>query len=250
MSSRTSFLLMTLALFLASAPGQARPSSQTAGQGQSTSAGHPVGRVEIKSLPRPSTWMNAPKDFKMLSDDSFSITASNGTDLFNELGSGAHVGTAPMLVFPADDTFVLTAAVAVEFKKEFDGGFLVVYSDPTHWAKLLFEQGHYGPFSVGSTVTNVNTDGSANADVPGREVFLRVTRAKDVFGFYYSVDGRNWIYIRYFRFPVAGPLKVGFGSQSPIGEQCTTVFSRIHYAPRTASDYWTGEPDAETPKAN
>jgi regulation of enolase protein 1 (concanavalin A-like superfamily) len=250
MPLRTIRILTTLALLLASAPGQAQVSSPIRELGQSTSAATPAGKVEIKSLPRPTTWMNVPKDFKILSEDSFSITATKETDLFNKLGDGAHVGTAPMLVFPADDTFVLTAAVAVDFKKEFDGGFLVVYSDPSHWAKLLFEQGHYGPFSVGSTVTNVNTDGSANADVQGRTVFLRVTRAKDIFGFYYSVDGRNWIYIRYFRFPVAGPLKVGFGSQSPIGEQCTTVFSRIHYAPRTASDYWTGEPDAETPKAN
>jgi regulation of enolase protein 1 (concanavalin A-like superfamily) len=226
---------MLLPLFLALAPGPAPT--------QAPSTAPPAKRIDLAALPRPGAWTNAPKDFKVLSGDSLSITASKQTDLFNEIGSGRHTATAPMLVFPADDTFVLTAAVRVDFEKEFDGGFLVVYSDPDHWMKLLFEQGHYGPYSVGSTVTDVYSDGSANADVAGNEVFLRLTRAKDVFGFYYSLDGKKWIYIRYFRFSASGPLKVGFGSQSPLGEQCTTVFSRIRYAPRPTRDYWTGEPE-------
>jgi regulation of enolase protein 1 (concanavalin A-like superfamily) len=189
--------------------------------------------------------MNEPKDFKILSGDALAITASKQTDLYNELASGKHVATAPMFVFPAEETFVLTTAVKVDFKNEYDGGFLVVYSDPDHWAKLLFEQSHYGPYSVCSNVTDGSSDGSANADVSGNEVFLRLTRDKDIFGFYYSLDGKKWIYIRYFRFPVKGPLKVGFGSQSPMGEQCTTVFSTIRYSPRAVRDYWTGDPDEE-----
>jgi regulation of enolase protein 1 (concanavalin A-like superfamily) len=59
-----------------------------------------------------------------------------------------------MLAFTPDDAFVLTAKVTPDFKTEFDGGFLVVYGDPTHWAKLLLEKSHDGPISVGSSVTN------------------------------------------------------------------------------------------------
>jgi uncharacterized protein len=217
------------------------------GQSPSAPTDRSAGTVEIKALPRPGVWMNAPKDFKKLSDDSFSITASKGTDFYNNAAEGVRVATAPMLLFPADETFVLTTALSVDFKQEFDGGFLVVYSDPDHWVKLLFEKSHYGPFSIGSAVTNGSTDDSVNSDVPGKEVFLRVTRAKDVFVLYYSLDGKKWAYIRYFKFPVTGPLKVGFASQSPTGEQCATVFSKIHYSPRAVRDFWTGEPEAETP---
>jgi uncharacterized protein len=221
---------------------------QALGQVQDKSADSSAEKIVVKALPRPGAWMNTPKNFKILSEDSFSITASKGTDFYNNLADGAHTGTAPMLLFPTEDTFVLTTAVNVDFKQEYDGGFLIVYSDPQHWMKLLFEKSHYGPFSVCSNVTNVNSDGSVNADVPGKEVFLRLTRAKDVFGFYYSLDGKKWIYIRYFRFPVKGPLKVGFASQSPLGEQCTTVFSKVRYSPNEVADFWTGEPKEGTSK--
>jgi len=222
-----------------------QPPSQSSEQVQGKPAVSLTGKIEIKALPRPGAWMNAPKDFKILSEDSFSITASTKTDLYNDVDSGAHTGSAPMLLFPADDTFVLTTAVSVDFKQEYDGGFLVVYSDPDHWVKLLFEKSHYGTFSVCSNVTNGAPDDSVNTDVPGKEVFLRLTRAKDVFGFYYSIDGKKWAYIRYFRFPTKGQLYVGFASQAPVGEQCASVFSKIRYSPKAVSDFWTGEPKSD-----
>jgi len=230
------------------AQAAAQAPSTAPGQAPGTGATHSAGTVDIEALPRPASWMNVPKDFRRLAEDSFSITASKETDLYNNADSGLHVATAPMLLFPADDTFVLTTAVTVDFEREYDGGFLVVYSDPDHWVKLLFEQSHYGPFSVCSGVTNVGTDDSVHADVPGKVVFLRVTRARDLFGLYYSLDGQKWFYIRYFRFPVEGPLKVGFAAQSPAGERSTAVFSKIRYSPKAVGDFWTGEPEAETPK--
>jgi regulation of enolase protein 1 (concanavalin A-like superfamily) len=249
MTSHTIIKAMLLPLILvgaSSAPDRtpAQPPSQAPGQVQ----GKPVsltGKIDIKALPGPGAWMNTPKEFKILSEDSFSITAPTKTDLYNDLGTGAHTATAPMLLFPAEDTFVLTTAVTVDFKQEYDGGFLVVYSDPDHWVKLLFEKSHFGTFSVCSNVTNVNSDGSVNADVSGKEVFLRLTRAKDVFGFYYSIDGKKWAYIRYFRFPLKGQVYLGFASQSPTGEQCETVFSKIRYSPKPVVDFWTGEPKSD-----
>jgi len=77
---------------------------------------------------------------------------------------------------------------------------------------------------------------------------LRITKSKDVFTFYYSVDGQKWQYIRYFKFPSKGGLRVGFASQSPSGEQCATVFSKIIYVPKAPSDFWTGEPAREVTK--
>jgi uncharacterized protein len=232
MSSRTFSTALLLTLFLAWVPcAPGHPSTQA-----------PAAEVEIKALPRRGAWTNAPKDFKRLADDSFAITASKQTDLYNNLDAGTRVATAPMLLFPADDTFVLTTAVTVDFKQEYDGGFLVVYADPDHWVKFLFEKSHYGPFSVCSNVTNGPSDDSVHADVPTNEVYLRLTRAKDVFVLYYSVDGKKWAYIRYFRFPVKGPLKVGFASQSPTGEQCTSVFSKVRYSAKEVADFWTGEP--------
>jgi hypothetical protein len=199
-------------------------------------------QIKIKAVPHFFSWINPQKDYRILSDDSVSITASQKTDLFNDAGSGSVAGNAPMLAFTPDDAFVLTAKVTADFKTEFDGGFLVVYVDQTHWAKLLLEKSHYGPISVGSSVTNTYSDDSVNAVIPGKEVYLRVTKSKEVFTFYYSLDGVKWQYVRYFRFASKGPLRIGFASQSPSGDQCTTVFSKIVYVPKASGHFWTGEP--------
>jgi uncharacterized protein len=241
---RSPLKVMFLPLLLAWAPC-VRGQAPDLAQGKAAAAS--AGTIEVKALPHPGAWMNAPKDSKILAEDSFSITASKETDLYNNADNGSHVATAPMLLFPAAETFVLTTAVTVDFKKEYDGGFLVVYADPDHWVKLLFEQSHYGPFSVCSNVTNGDSDDSVHTDVPARDVFLRITRAKDLFGLYSSFDGKKWTYVRFFRFPVKGPLRVGFASQSPAGEQSTAVFSKIRYSARPVGDFWTGEPEGKTP---
>jgi uncharacterized protein len=242
MPSKTTVTVALLSLVLAWAPIDASRASTL------DSPGPASGEVSISSLPGSGVWTNTPKSFKKLSDDSLSITASKETDLYKNVDDGARVMSAPMLLFPADSTFVLTAAVRADFKKEFDGGFLVVYADPDHWLKLLFEKSHYGTYSVCSNVTNVDVDDTVNGDVASTEVYLRITRAKDVFGFYYSVDGTKWTYIRYFTFPVREPLKIGFGSQSPTGDECATVFSKIRYSTRAVGDFWSGEPEQGAPK--
>lgn len=204
-------------------------------------------QIRIKAVPHFFSWINEQKDYRILADDSVSITASKETDLYNGAKSGAVAANAPMLAFASDDAFVLTAKVTPDFKSEFDGGFLVVYADQTHWAKLLLEKSHYGPFSVSSTVTNIYSDDSVNADIPTNEVYLRVTKSKEVFTFYYSLDGVKWQYIRYFRFPGTVQPRIGFASQSPSGARCTTVFSKIVYVPQASADFWTGEPPKARP---
>lgn len=236
----------------------ARGQSQTASSPAVSSAGE----ITIKAIPHPLSWIketdtppsgqwgvqasnppvSQPKDFRVLSDDAFSITAAKGTDLYNDAGTGAITRGAPMLAFTPDEAFVLTAKVAPDFRQEFDAGFLIVYVDATHWAKLLFEKSHYRQLQVGSSVTDTVSDDSVNADVPGHEVYLRIAKSKDVYTFYYSPDGRRWQYIRYFKFAGKGALRVGFASQSPEGEQCATVFSNIGYVAKAPGDFWTGEP--------
>ncbi len=126
--------------------------------------------IHIKAVPHALSWINRPKDYRILSDDSVSITACRETDLFNDAESGSVAGSAPILAFTPDDAFVLTAKATPDFKSEFDGAFLVIYVDPGHWAKLLFEKSHYGPFTVGSSVTNTYSDDSVNADIAGKDV--------------------------------------------------------------------------------
>jgi hypothetical protein len=95
--------------------------------------------VLLKILPRPCEWINTAKDFKGLAEDAISITASEKTDLYNDLERG----------------------------------------DKDHLTKPFFEKSHCGPFSVCSNVTNGATDDSVNGDISGKEMFLRITRSGD-----------------------------------------------------------------------
>ncbi|MBI1752155.1 MAG: DUF1349 domain-containing protein [Acidobacteria bacterium] len=202
--------------------------------------GQPAASVTLKALPRPLAWMNQPLAFQVLGADALAITAAKGTDLYPS--DGKLNATAPMLLFPADGSFVLTVQARVDFGKEFDGGFLVAYADEQHWAKLLFEKSHYGPPSVCSAVTKGEVDDCVNGDIVGNTVWLRMTRNGDEMAFYDSLDGKRWTYVRLFKVPHQGPLRIGFASQAPVSGQCRTVFSHISYSPKPPADFWSGAP--------
>src|SRR5215475_10800343 len=143
MNARTLSKAMLLPFILAGAScatdrTSMQPPSQAAGQVQGKPAASLTGKIQIKALPSPCAWMNSPKDFKILSEDSFSITASTKTDLYNDADSGVHTATAPMLLFPGEDPFSPTPAVTVIFKQENEGGFWVFYWAPDIGVKLLF----------------------------------------------------------------------------------------------------------------
>ncbi|WLT33555.1 DUF1349 domain-containing protein [Geothrix sp. PMB-07] len=208
--------------------------------GFASETAQPAATVTLKALPRPLSWRNQPKAFQVIGDDGLAITAATGTDLYPS--DGKLNATAPMLLFPADESFVLTVQVKVDFRKEFDGGFLVAWADDQHWTKLLFEKSHYGPSSVCSAVTKGEVDDCVNGDIAGNTVWLRVTRNGDEMAFYDSLDGKSWTYVRLFKFPSKGPLRLGFASQAPVSDQCRTVFSHISYKPKPPAEFWSGEP--------
>lgn len=196
--------------------------------------------VIIDAIPNTMEWINSPKAFEINSNNSISITANEKTDFYHYAGGGYNSSTAPILMFKADDEFVLTAAVEVDFNNNYDGGFLMVYDDTSHYAKLLFEQNHKKEMIYCSCVTNEVADDNIHGTIKKNKVFFRIAKADDVIIFYTSVDGQIWDYVRIFPFVVKNNLKIGFASQSPEGKECTATFSEIEYSPNRVTDFWTG----------
>ena len=64
---------------------------------------------------------------------------------------------------------MFSAALTVDFKHEFDGGFLVIYENEDHWAKLLFEKSYAGSLAVCSVVTNTTSDDTVNTDITAKK---------------------------------------------------------------------------------
>ncbi|NSL87411.1 DUF1349 domain-containing protein [Chitinophaga solisilvae] len=205
----------------------------------SAMAATPADSIQVKGIPHSFSWINTPKSFQV-TDNALTITGAKGSDFFNYPGGNYNVATAPILAFTPDKDFILTVKVKVDFRKEYDGGAIYLMADSTQWLKFLFEFTGDKKMLVCSSVTNTYTDGSNNAFAPTNEVYLRLSKSGNMYGFFYSFDGKAWESARMVNFQPKGPCRLGFSSQSPLGESCTSTFSEISYIPRAYKSNKTG----------
>ena len=171
------------------------------------------------------------------------LQAKKGSDLFTNTDGTEAANKTPRVLFQPAGDFIFSAKVTAGFNKAFDGAALIVFSDKANWAKLLFEFSRTGKAGISSTVAKGVGDDAHHGVREGSEVYLKVLRRKDMFVFYSSPDGKNWSMVRSFGLPAAaaGTVKVGFSSQSPLGDEFSARFSDIKFRNATFKDYWQGE---------
>jgi regulation of enolase protein 1 (concanavalin A-like superfamily) len=204
------------------------------------------GPVTLKAIPSELHWNVRPASFSVQGDDALEIVAPRMTDRFTSpLGDTATHG-APWLLFDSAGDFVLDAKVTVGFRSFWDAGTLVIHADDRHWAKLCFEYSAKKQPTIVSVVTRGISDDSNAIPIDGNAVYLQIARLGHGFVFYASKDGRSWQVIRAFTLTDSAwespaKLRVGFGSQSPSGEGCRTVFSEIRYRAGRVKDWASGD---------
>lgn len=171
------------------------------------------------------------------------LQAKKGTDLYANSDGTKLANKTPRVLFQPTGDFIFSAKVTAGFNKAFDGGALIVISDKANWAKLLFEFSNTGKAGISSTVAKGVGDDAHHGVREGGEVYLKVLRRKDMFVFYTSPDGKNWSMVRSFGMPAAtaATVKVGFSSQSPLGDEFSAQFSEIKFRSATFKDFWQGE---------
>lgn len=186
----------------------------------------------VDGIPGPMNWQNPPLEWKIENHQTLSITGGKQTDWFvSPMGDG-HSDNSPRLLFKPADDFVLSAKVTVDFRSQWDAGVLVLYINDGLWAKLCFENSIEKHPAIVSVVTRELSDDNNSIAISGPSVYLKVAKAGQAIFFYASSDGQNWSIIRAFSLGKSPDLRVGFSSQSPKGDACTTVFSEIRYAPK------------------
>ena len=196
----------------------------------------------LASIPVSLTWKNQPLESTSDAEQQISITTGIQTDWFIDPAGEHAKDNAPIALFvPPDSTFTLQAKVTVEFAASYDAGTLFVYAHDTLWAKLCFEYSPQQQPMVVSVVTRGVSDDCNSVDIKGQSVYLRVYRQSDVLAFHYSLDGHYWHFVRYFSLGNLEQLRVGFSTQSPLGQGCRAIFSEIRYTPRALSDLRNGE---------
>ena len=180
------------------------------------------------------------------------VAAQPHTDIFIDPGGGsadadAAVNAESMLNavtllgdVPEGD-FQLSARVTVGFASTFDAGVLLLWLDERRWAKLCFEFSSAGePMVVSVVCRGVSDDANAFA-VPGRSVWLRVSRVDRVYAYHASLDGTAWRMIRVFVLDdETSRDKIGFEGQSPTGDGCSVTFDDIRFLPKRLADLRDG----------
>ncbi len=196
--------------------------------------------LKIQSIPFKLFWENTPVKYS-IKNNSLTIVAGAKTDMFRDPNVTYNTDNAPKLMFTPDSNFVLTASIDQGFKNKWDGGAIVLKYDSLNWIKFCFEKDYTGRHRVVSVVTKGISDDCNSVEIKGDQVFYKVAKAGNVITLYYSTDNRNWFLIRHLQFELQEPLHVGFLAQSPTGDRCSVIFSRITYRDKKIKDPYTGE---------
>ncbi len=85
------------------------------------------------------------------------------------------------------------------------------------------------------------TDDSYHRAVNSAEVYVKVARSGNIYGFYFSEDGKKWTILRTFRYRRPQGLRIGFYAQSPKGEGMDMHVTDVQYRPEAFKNFYAGE---------
>lgn len=184
--------------------------------------------IEIKGIPGILEWMIEPDSFN-IHNGTVSISAGPGTNMFYAPHGNFNVSNMPKLLFKPDDNFIFSAKACAKHKTRWEAAMLVVYINESYWAKFCFENESSSKNRMVTVVNNEISDDAYSDYVFGDSVYMMIKKEGKQITFSYSSDGKNWVDIRYFRLNSDDTIKIGFASQSPIGNGLTSIFSDINY---------------------
>lgn len=203
-------------------------------------AGGKTASPAIDGVPGPLTWQNPPVQWKIEGGKTLSITAGKQTDWYLSAMGEEPRNNSPRLLFKPTDDFSLSAKVNVDFHSQWDAGVLTLYVNDSLWVKFCLEMTIDKHPAIVSVVTRGLSDDSNSIAINGSSAYLRVTKVGHAIYLLSSEDGKNWSIIRIFSLGDNLDMRVGFSSQAPVGNSCTTTFSEIQYQPRKV-DPWSGK---------
>ena len=157
------------------------------------------------------------------------------------VNAASMLNAATLLAVPPAGDFQFAARVGVDFNATFDAGVLLLWADEENWAKLCFEFSPDEEPMVVSVVCRGVADDANGFVVPGRSVWLRVSRIVATFADNDYTDGHTWKLIRHFALADGQhEVRVGFEAQAPTGTGCAIQFDEIRYTAETLQDLRSG----------
>lgn len=196
--------------------------------------------INLPNLPHSPHWLNKPQNWDLSIDSQLTITAPAKTDWFIDPQGAVNISNAPALLFPTSSPCLLSAQVTVNHVSTYDAGVLIVYENPSMWAKLCLELSPQRIPTVVSVVTKGVSD-DCNAFPVSGPTYLRISRLEQAYAFHVSPNGIDWNLIRYFKLEDNRNAQLGFLAQSPTGDGCTASFRDIRFEERLLGDIRSGE---------
>lgn len=174
--------------------------------------------------------------------DAIEIEAPGKTDFFIDEMSGTEKNDAPFYYEKKKGDFVAAARVRPGFKKDYDAGCLFVYDSKSKWIKLGFEKTDLGYPSIVSVVTDRTSDDCNGEKLEScEEIWLQIVRKGEHWALHYSVDGKAWKMVRYFRLKMKQEVKIGLETQSPLGNGCAAIFSGLRISEKQIKNMRKGK---------
>lgn len=191
-----------------------------------------------RHCPEHFAWTNEPPNWHFAGDQlQFSVPA--GSDYFRDPVGAAPVASAPFLSTAVSGDFTVVTRADADMKAEYDSACLMIYADPTRWAKLCYEFS-YGWPSLVSVVTDEVSDDCNSLLTLASPPYLRLSRRGDTVAMHYSVNEKTWYLIRYFRLTLPQEIRVGVVGQSPAGQGCNVWFNGFSLSDQVVADFRSG----------
>ena len=167
-------------------------------------------------------WAHPPANWEAVEGGGLRVVVPARVDYFQDPTGGHIKDDAPYLWLNVTGDFVARAHVRPPTTRSGgDAAALMVRQDARHWAKLCYEYTDLGNLAAVSVVTNGVSDDANGADLSAADVWLQICRVGDVFGLQYTLDGKNWRMVRFFKLAMPNPVQVGLVAQCPGGPGTT-----------------------------
>jgi len=166
---------------------------------------------------------------------------SASADTNAALNAESLLNAATLLGDVPEGDFQFSARVTVGFASTFDAGVLLLWLDERRWGKLCFEFSPAGEPMVVSVVCRGVSDDANAFVVPGRSVWLRISRIDRAYAYHAALDGKTWQMVRVFVLDdQTSRDRIGFEGQSPTGDGCSVTFDQIRFVPERLADLRDG----------
>ena len=185
-------------------------------------------------------WFNEPDKWKIITDSSLSMYVTPNTDCWRKTHYGFTVDDGPFYYATIGGEFEMRVKIKGEYKSRYDQMGLMVRIDEENWIKTGVEYVNER-INLSAVVTRHYSDWSM---VELKEkpdfVWLKVKRKLDTIEIEYSLDNKEFTFMRLAYFPDNTPVMVGLTAASPDGDGFDALFEDFaikHIPDKRRSDW-------------